>query len=81
PATPPGPLTVSNFAAIEQRLNNRALHHCANATVLVAGNAVGSAIFDTAYNLVDATGMASASPVLTLPTSSVPGNWRNAAVV
>lgn len=68
-------MATAPFAARETRLNTAVFAHLANTSATLGGVAV-TGIFDNGYAQSSAGGMgiASAMPMLTLPTASVPAN-------
>lgn len=73
---------MANFAALEARSTAAVFRHLANTTAVFAGGSALPAIFDAAFEAatVGLMGMASAQPMLTLPTASVPAGVVGAAV-
>lgn len=64
----------ATFAALEARVNNAVFSRLANAQAQLNGGAAVDVIFDNGFALGDVgvTGVATAQPTLTLPTTSVP---------
>lgn len=60
------------FAALEDRVNNAIVSRLANAVLSIGGGGQVSGIFEREY--LDASGVSSSSPVVSLCASDVPAN-------
>lgn len=67
---------MANFAALEARTTAAAMRHLANATATFTGDEPAPCIFDASYDPagVGGVGMASAQPMLTIASASVPAD-------
>lgn len=69
----------ATFASLEDRVNNAVINRLANAVLSIGGGAPVSGIFTREF--LDASGVASSSPVVSLRTSDVPANPVGQALV